>query len=120
MIARYNRFYGVTDTYVLRMPVKRFFVLYRQIRRLQAEEALMQLRIVSHPYQDPKKNRGDTFVQDLYEAAGLKYNEPAQDLVTAQDFAEWGIGVKYANPTDDLSKAITVKGGASNGSSGNS
>ena len=51
MFARAMRFYpALDDEKILRMPVRRFFALVRQIPRLQAEEDLRALTIVHNPY----------------------------------------------------------------------
>lgn len=46
MVARFLRFYpGYTDESVMRMSARRFFVLNRQILRLQAEEEATSLAV---------------------------------------------------------------------------
>ncbi len=110
MVAKYCRFYSVSDSYVMKMPVKRFFLLYRNIRRLQAEETLVLLRVISQPYLDPKKNSNDHFVDNLREAAGLEPVKRTVDLTAPQDLKAWGIGVKKKpDPGDGGGKGFSFK-----------
>lgn len=110
MLAKYCRFYSVSDDYVMRMPVKRFFLLYRQIRRIQAEETLVLLRVISQPYIDPKKNRGDTFVDNLREAAGLEPVKRVVPLNSARDMKDWGIGFKKVKKEPEQAPPAEKKG----------
>ena len=51
MFARAMRFFpALDDTAILKMPVKRFFALVRQIPKLQAEEDSRALMIAHNPY----------------------------------------------------------------------
>lgn len=110
MIGKYRRFYGDSDAETMRIPVKRFFLLYRQIRRLQAEEALLQLRIISQPY----TNGDDGFVRALQRDAQIENNEKVTTLHTADDLGAWGIGVvstKQEAEADDLTQVFHIEGG---------
>lgn len=65
----------------------------------------MLLQVFTQPY----KKEDDGFVNALIEAAGLK--QPVKVLATPDDLSAWGIGHRYENPADDLSKAFHVSGG---------
>mgnify|MGYP007049775505 FL=1 len=75
------------------MSVRRFFVYFRNIQKLQAEESLLKLRIVSHPYMDPQKGN-DHFIENLYRAVGAGGDKKAVKQLTSDgDAADWGIKI---------------------------
>jgi hypothetical protein len=43
MLARFIRFYGVTDAEVMKMPARRFFVLHEKITQISSEEDMRAL-----------------------------------------------------------------------------
>ena len=94
MMSKYRRFYGDSDAELMKMPVRRFFIYFRNIQKLQAEENLLLLRIISHPYMDPKKG-DDGFVENLQRAIGVNENTKAvkQVIASISDAADWGIKI---------------------------
>lgn len=47
MFSRFCWFYGWTDTHVLRMPARRFWMMERQIDRIRAEDDIRQVNLHS-------------------------------------------------------------------------
>lgn len=91
-MSKYRRFYGDSDAELMKMPVRRFFIYFRNIQKLQAEENLLWLRIVSHPYMDPKKG-DDGFVENLYRAIEDKERNFVKKILSSRDAADWGIKI---------------------------
>jgi metal-dependent hydrolase (beta-lactamase superfamily II) len=92
MLSRYRRFYGDSDEDVMKMPVRRFFIYVKNIKKLQAEENLLWLRIVSHPYMDHQKG-DDGFVENLYRAVGIENKKAMKQIATSFEAANWGIKI---------------------------
>lgn len=90
MIAKFSRFYGVSDQYVLELPAKRFFSLYEQLSRLQAEENLTYMRIVSQPFIDKE----DTFAKSMKQLAMIDSIENTRTLDNIDDMKSFGIKYK--------------------------
>lgn len=48
MLAKFMRFYSMSDLHVLAMPVQRFLMLSRKMRQIEAEESLRALVVQHH------------------------------------------------------------------------
>jgi hypothetical protein len=79
------RFYPLSDEQVLKMPARRFFALNRQIPKLRAEEALMQINVIGAAVGGGEG--AQKFIQALQEQVGVE--KPARPKV---DLASIGLG----------------------------
>ncbi len=78
MVARFIRYFGVSDQEVMKMPARRFFVLHAKIGQLQAEE---DMRAVAN-YHAPKPEERLKQLERIYSGKGETHaNKPAASHV---------------------------------------
>ncbi|MGE5483173.1 MAG: hypothetical protein ACM3VX_09795 [Bacteroidota bacterium] len=82
------RFYHMTDAQALRVPVRRFMVLYRQIPKLKAQDALLQIQVISAAVAGG--DGAQTFLSGL-KAAALG-DQQAERPRPVADLASMGLG----------------------------
>ncbi len=100
-MARYRRFYGDSDTEVMKLPARRFFVYVRNIDRIEAEETLNDMRRSLLAFHGGKE--ATKFIRELHDRIG-RGELPAElkTIATPESLAAMGIGyVKVGGGEDD-------------------